>query len=97
MRLLADVILNVFDILDFPSSPNDSFVLFEPTSPIRFQSDLQNVVRLITDTNRVVSISEAKVLILFINIIFQKLLILYHLSHLIWPCEASRNVEYFLS
>lgn len=56
----SDVILNVFDTLDLPLSPNDSFVLFEPTSPIRFQSDLQKVVRLISDTNRVVSISEAK-------------------------------------
>ena len=54
------VILDVLDRLHMSFTPNDFFVLFEPTSPIRFNSDLDNIITKLTSTNRVVSISEAK-------------------------------------
>ena len=56
----ADVILDVFNRLDISFTPNDLFVLFEPTSPIRFKCDLDTVLSSLSSTNRVVSISEAK-------------------------------------
>lgn len=56
----SDVILDVFNQLNSSFSPNDFFVLFEPTSPIRFKNDLDTILNLLSSTNRVVSISEAK-------------------------------------
>ena len=54
------VILDVFNRLNTPFTADDVFILFEPTSPIRFHEDLDSVLALLDSTNRVVSVTEAK-------------------------------------